>query len=286
MDRARETAPNTETAPSTATTHAARDHARAMAGTMVGTMATMPPSAAEPLPDGVAAGDMLWDEVVAGGGYTSVLLPRGARLRLVDLEGDACAGALLHRSDRPAERLNVADTVKIQWQAYLRAGQLLLSDMGRVLAAIVTDTSATHDTFCGTTNRAATTSRYGDGAIDGRSPSGRDLFALALAKHGLERRDVAPNVNFFKGVRVGPGGELQLQPRTPAPSTVVLRAELALLATIVNVAHPLDDRAHHTVTPLRVSAWRGEPAPPDDPIRNASPEGLRAYLNTEVEALR
>lgn len=268
----------------TATTHAARDHARSMAGTVVTTMPTLPPSSASPLPDGVAAGSMLWEEVVAGGGYTSVLLPRGARLRVVDLEGDACAGLLVHRADRPTERLCIADTVKVQWQAYLSVGQLLLSDMGRALAAIVEDTSTGHDTFCGTTNRAANEARYGDGALDGPSPNGRDLFALALAKHGLGRRDVAPNVNLFAPVRVGAAGELELRAGGPAGATVVLRAELPLLATIVNVPHPLDDRPDYTVTPLGVTAWTGEPAAEDDPARTGSPEALRAYLNTEAAA--
>jgi hypothetical protein len=30
-----------------------------------------------------------------------------------------------------------------------------------------------------------------------------------------------------------------------------------------------------------VTAWRGAVAAPDDAARNASPEGLRAFLNTE-----
>ena len=37
----------------------------------------------------------------------------------------------------------------------------------------------------------------------------------------------------------------------------------------------------NTVTPVRATAWRGAPAAPDDPIRNATPEGLRAFLNVE-----
>jgi len=35
------------------------------------------------------------------------------------------------------------------------------------------------------------------------------------------------------------------------------------------------------VTPVRVSAWRGPTAPPDDPIRTASPESQRAFENTD-----
>jgi hypothetical protein len=35
------------------------------------------------------------------------------------------------------------------------------------------------------------------------------------------------------------------------------------------------------VTPARASAWRGPVTPPEDPVRTATPEGLRAFLNTE-----
>lgn len=270
--------------PGTATTHAARDHARAMHGNRVDTMPTVPPSTTPDLPPGVAAPDMRWEETVAGGGYTSLLLTRGSRVRLVDLDGDCCAGVLLHRADNTAERLNVADTVKVQWQAYLGAGQLLLSDMGRSLATILTDTSGRHDALCGTTNLAANEARYGDGAIDGPTPNGRDLFALALAKHGLSRRDVAPNVNLFRGVRVGDDGSLVLAPPSAPGSEVVLRCDLDVLVTIVNVPHPIDDRPAYTAGRLRVTAWHGDPAAADDAARTATPEAERAHHNTDLAA--
>lgn len=265
----------------TSTTTGARAHARAMGGTVVEAMPTMPPTAATGLPDGVAPSDVVWDEVVPGGGYSTKVLDRGSRLRLTDLRGDACAGVLLHRADRPEERLNVADTTKVQWQAYLGTGMLLLSDMGRVLAAIVADTSGRHDALCGTSNRAGNERRYGDGAPDGPAPNGRDLFAVALAKHGLGRVDVAPNLNFFKPVRVGPEGELVFDASAVAGAYVELRCEQRVLVTIVVVPHPLDPRSEYTVTPLRVTAWRGAPAGPDDALRLATPEAERAYLNTD-----
>lgn len=270
----------------TSTTRGARDHARSLAGTVVGAMPTVPPTAAVDLPGGVDRRDLLWDEVVAGGGYTAATLPRGAHLQLTDLDGRACAGVLLHRADRPSERLNVADTVKVQWQAYLGQGQLLLSGMGRVLAAVVTDTSGRHDTFCATSNRRTNEHRYGDGAPDGPTPNGRDHFGVALAKHGLARRDIAPNVNFFAGVTVDPDGTLRLDATARPGAVVVLRLELAVLVSIVNVAHPLDPGPAYTTGPLRVTAWRGEPAAPDDPLRTVTPESERAYLNTDMEAAR
>lgn len=270
----------------TATTAGARDHARAQAGTVVEAMPTVPPARARDLPAGVDPASVLGDEVVAAGGYAAAALPRGARLRLTDLHGDACAGLLLHRADRPAERLNVADTVKVQWQAYLGPGSLLLSGQGRVLASLVEDTSGRHDALCGTTTRAANERRYGDGAPDGPHPNGRDHFGVALAKLGLSRRDIAPNVTLFKGARVEPDGALRFDGE-PRPGThVTLRCELPLLVTVVNVPHPVDPRPTYTVTPLRLTAWTGDPAREDDPARAATPEATRAYQATEQEAAR
>ena len=270
----------------TATPLGAREHARSMAGTVVEAMPTMPASSASDLPAGVGPTSVVWDEVVAPGGYAAAALPRGARLRLTDVRGDACAGLLLHRADRPSERLNVADTVKVQWQAYLGPGSLLLSDMGRVLASIVQDTSARHDTFCGTSTRRANERRYGDGAPDGPCPNGRDHFGVALAKFGLTRRDIAPNVNLFKGAPVAADGTVAFD-GDPVPGTwVELRCELPLLVTVVNVPHPVDPRPAYTVTSLRLTAWRDEPAGADDPVRTATPEATRAYLATEQEAAR
>ncbi|MFE4651090.1 DUF1989 domain-containing protein, partial [Streptomyces sp. NPDC056707] len=116
----------------TATTHGARDHARAQHGTRTETMPVVPAS------DWPAAvpGTPVWAETVAGGNYTHRVLARGTELRLTDLAGDACAHLLLYVDGRPWERLNTADTVKVQWNAYLGADRLLLSDQGRVLASV------------------------------------------------------------------------------------------------------------------------------------------------------
>src|SRR5262249_48848745 len=132
------------TMPDTSTPLKARDHARAQAGTIAETMPTIPASAAKDLPSGVKPADVLWDETIPGGGYCWRVLPRGARLRLLNLKGDACANVLIYNADRPIERLNVADTIKVQWNGYLGKGNLLLSDMGRVLMSILEDSCGKH----------------------------------------------------------------------------------------------------------------------------------------------
>lgn len=260
---------------------AARDHARAQGGTKVEAMPVLPPVAPD-RPTGVAAGDLLWEEVVAAGGYATRRLSRGARLRLVDLRGDACASLMIFNAEMPMERLNVADTVKVQWNAYLGEGKLLLSDMGRVLMSILEDDAETHDAFCGTSNAATNAARYGEGRNSGAYPNGRDRLLLGAAKHGLQRRDVHPCINLFKGTRIEEDGAITplVGPYDPG-RTVVLRAEMDVIVVIANCPHVLDPRDSWTVTPLRLTAWRGPVTPVDDPIRNATPEGLRAFLNVE-----
>jgi urea carboxylase-associated protein 2 len=260
---------------------AARDHARAMAGTVVEAMPLVPPVAGD-LPVDIAIEDLLWEETVAPGGYATRRLARGSRLRLIDLDGDACASVLIYNAEMPSERLNVADTVKVQWNAYLGAGKLLLSDMGRVLMSILTDEAGTHDTFCGTSNAATNQVKYGEGRNSGAFPNGRDRLLLGSAKHGLQRRDVHPCINLFKGARIEADGTITpLVGPYKAGREMVLRAEMDVIVVIANCPHVLDPRGTYAVTPLRVSAWRGAITPETDPIRNATPEGLRAFLNVE-----
>ena len=264
----------------TATTLGARQHARAQEGTVVDAMPTVPASRWPDPPDGVAAADLTWATVVAGGGYAHRSLARGTHVRLRDLTGDACAHVLLLRADEPWERLNPADTTKVAWQVYTAPGQLLLSDAGRVLATVVEDTSGHHDALFGTTTRARNEARYGDGSAQGPSPAGRELLALAAAKHGLGRRDVGPTVSFFSGVTVGPDGAPRWTGSAGPGAHVTLRAEAPLLLLVANTAHPLDPREAFTCSPLEVLAWRGEPTGPGDPLWTAAPEGRRAFENT------
>jgi urea carboxylase-associated protein 2 len=265
---------------STATTAGAREHARAQAGATAEAMPVLPASRWATPPAGVGPERLTWAETVAGGGYTAKVLSRGSTLRLTDLAGDACAHVLLFNADAPWERLNVADTVKVLWQAYLGPGHLLLSDQGRVLASMVADSSGLHDALTGTSTRLANERRYGDGSAEGPTPAGRELFVPAAAKHGLERRDLGPSVSFFKGVRAETDGTLTWMGSAGPGGAVELRAELPVVVLLANVPHPLDPRPAYTCSTLEVLAWRGEPTGPADPLWSASPERERAFQNT------
>ncbi|MHC9293129.1 urea amidolyase associated protein UAAP1 [Mycobacterium sp. LTG2003] len=267
----------------TSTTAGAREHARAQATTITDSMPVVPASSWPSPPDGIAAENLTWAETVPGGRYTSKVLARGTRLRLRDLQGTACAHLMLWRADASWERLNVADTVKVPWQAYLSSGHPLLSDQGRVLATIAADTSSHHDAVCGTTTLSGNITKYGAGSPESASPAGRELLALAALKNGLTRRDVAPSVSFFHGVRVQPDGELVSTGSAGAGKAVELILHLPVIVAIANTAHPLDPAPAFDVGSLEVLAWSA----PEDlaeigaHIAERDPEYQRAYLNSE-----
>jgi hypothetical protein len=203
---------------------------------------------------------LTWAESIPADGYSTKVLGRGSRLRLADPEGGACAHLLLFRAEAPWERLNVADTMKVPWQAYLGTSHPLLSDQGRLLATVVADSSGSHDTLCGP------------------GQTGRALMLLGALKHGLDVRDIAPSVSFFSGVRVGADGALSFTGNAGAGTAVDLLIHLPVVALLVNAAHPLDPAPR--VTGLDVLAWRAgdELATPI----NDDPEYLRALFNTEA----
>ena len=152
----------------TDTVHTARADARAQGGKVADAMPYLPASSTPFPPPGVSPDTLTWAETVAGGSYTHKVVARGTRIRLEDVAGQACAHVLLYNALEPWERLNVADTVKIGWQAYLTTGHPLLSGDGRVLATIVADDSGRHDALCGTSTAAANRAKYGDSAPTGR----------------------------------------------------------------------------------------------------------------------
>jgi hypothetical protein len=232
-------------------------------------------------PPGVDPALLVWAETVAPGGYAHKVLAPGTIVRLSDLEADACAHLVLFRADQPWERLNVADTVKVQWQAYTTSGQVLLSDQGRVLATVLSDSSGCHDAVCGTSTLLHNTERYGEGSPESGSPAGRELFVVAAAKRGLEPRDLPPSISFFKGVRIEPtSGRLRWVGGCGTPAAIEIKAELPLVVLLANTTHPLDPAPVWHASTLGIMGWSGAPTGPDDPVWSSTPERERAFLNT------
>lgn len=226
------------------------------------------------------------DETLRGGAMRSFLLRRGTLLRLTDLEGGANVAALFFNAAAPLERYNMPDTLKAQHTAFLTRGFVLYSDMGRILASVVADTCGWHDTLGGVTTARSTEAQYGPSSYqrdrnDFRR-NGRDNFLIELAKHGLGKRDLSANVNFFSKVTVEEDGGMHFQAgNSRAGAAVDLRAEMDVLVVLSNTPHPFDSSHAYAPPPVRLQAVPTAPPGPDDFCRNFRPENVRGFENTE-----
>jgi urea carboxylase-associated protein 2 len=226
-----------------------------------------PPAIPSPGPLPPAA--VVLRESIPPGWYWTGRLKRGEALRIANPGGAAGVAALFWNADDPTERYNPADTMKVQWTARVRAGLVLLSDMGRALASVIADSDGVHDNLIGA----------GQPAESGRNS--RENFVLAAAKHGLDARDVGPCISFFAGVRVADGGALAWDPAAArAGAAIDLRAEMNLLVALSNCAHPLAPAGAPQAS-VDVAIWQPPAAAADDPCRTAGPEAARAFENTE-----
>jgi urea carboxylase-associated protein 2 len=232
---------------------------------------------------------LLLREVLRGGQAWSRRLLRHQVLRLTDLEGRACVSAMLYNAREPLERYNMPDTLKAQYTAFLTAGRALYSDMGRVLLSLTADTCGWHDTIAGCGDAAALRERFGEGRYQELRNdfyrNARDNFVVELSKHGLGKRDLQSNVNFFVRVSVDGSGAMKWVPgNTKVGAAVELRAEMDTLVVLSNTHHPLDPATVYGPPPVELAIWRGEPATADDACRNSRPENGRGFALTEAYA--
>jgi urea carboxylase-associated protein 2 len=216
-------------------------------------------------------------ETVPAGWYETVRLRRGEALRIVDLTGRSSVSLIGWCRHDTTERLNCADTAKVQWSATLSRGRVILTDMGRVFLSLVEDTSGAHDLLVGGSTAASAGAVHGAGARNSQ-----DNFLAAAAKLGLGLRDIPPCVTFFAPVSVDPDGRFLWNGAAKRPGDFVdLRAESDLVLVASNCPHPLDPARPAANGPVELVRHRALPAAPDDPCRTISPEIARAFAFTD-----
>ena len=235
---------------------------------------------------------MLYEKTLTGAGMWSGVISRGKRLRMTDLEGGANVSMLLYNALERNERYNMPDTLKGQHIFYLRAPYCLHSDMGRLLASITADTVGWHDTVCGHSDAARVLAKYGEHnyqqARNDWYRNGRDCFLIELAKWGLGKKDLVPNLNWFSKVVADEAGKLSFVPgHSKAGDVVELRFEIDTLVVLNTCQHPFDPDPVYQPHPVRLEVLAGEAPDLDDPSFVVRPENLRAWENNETyHALR
>lgn len=201
------------------------------------------------------------------GWYAAIRLPRGTFLHITNPSGTPGVSAFAWNEDDVSERFNVGDTTKLQWTTNLTTGRVLFSDMGRVMASIITDSGAGHDCLIGPNSPAQTSGR-----------NGRDNLRSAAMKFGLSRRDVSSAISLFSPVAVDKNGILSWRGNPPAGAAIELRAEMNLLVALSNTPHALSP-AQEACASISYTAFHGLPSDQADLCRNFTAESARGFSN-------
>jgi uncharacterized protein len=224
----------------------------------------------------IPAEAVLHRETIPGGWYWTTALKAGEALRVALDHGPSSVALVAWSRADTTERLNYADTVKVQWTAALAKGRVLFSDMGRVMLSLVEDSCGAHDALAGGSTAGSNAARYPGGP----HRNTRDNLVLAALKCGLDRRDIPACLTLFAPVVVGAEGRLGWNAAGRAAGDYVdLRAEMDLIVALSNCPHPLDPAPAYAPNPVTVTRFRMPAPAADDLCRTATIEAVRGFEN-------
>ncbi len=180
---------------------------------------------------------ILSDTLVPAREPYSTVLKTGQIMRIVDLKSQQAVDALFYNAHDASERYSAQDTLAAQVRAGgrydLSTGSVLLSNELRPLVKIVADTCGFHDTCAGACSCESNTVRFGHETRFMHAC--RENFLVLAVKHGMSKRDLVSNVNFFMNVPIRPNGELTVDDGVSEPGGYV---ELeALMDTLVFISN-------------------------------------------------
>jgi urea carboxylase-associated protein 1 len=186
-------------------------------------------------------------------------LQKGQHFRIVDLGGNQAVDTLFYSAHDYSDRYSAQDTIQNQRNIYLTTGTKLISTAGTVLLTIVADTCGRHDTLGGACANESNMVRYG---IERRHMHAcRSSFLKAVMEwdHGMSKRDITSNINFFMNVPVTPEGRLTFADGISEPGKYVeMLAETDVLALISNCPQLNNPCNAYNPTPVEVLIWAAE----------------------------
>ncbi|MFL5016515.1 MAG: urea amidolyase associated protein UAAP2 [Rhizobium sp.] len=187
----------------------------------------------------------------------SGIVRKGQTIRIEDSCGQQAIDTLFYRADDFAERYSNQDTMRAQGGAYIGTGTKIISNEGNVMLVMTADSCGRHDTSAGACSCESNTVRFGHGTK--YLHACRDNFVLEVTKHGMSKRDIVPNINFFMNVPIKPNGEMTIVDGISAPGDYVeLVADMDVLCVISNCPQINNPCNGFDPTPIRVQIWDGE----------------------------
>lgn len=226
------------------------------------------------------------NEILPSSVKWSKIIKRGQTIQLKALDENASLSAMFYNASNVYERFNSADTVKIQWNAFLNKNKVLFSEMGRVLFAITQDsTDGLFDTLGGISNPRIIKENFKENATyescrNAYYKSDRENFLIELGKYGMGKKDMIPALNLFRKVDVKEGYKLELNPRCAKKSDVIeLTALMDVLLILSNTPHSMDKTGVYNPSDIEISIFESVSFKDEDYI-DFSDEAKRGFINT------
>ena len=163
----------------------------------------------------------------------SGIIRKGQTLRIEDSYGQQAIDTLFYNADDHGERYSSQDTLRAQGAAYVTTGTAIMSNLGRVMLRVTADSAGRHDTSAGCCSCESNTVRFGHNTRFQHAC--RENFIIELARHGMTKRDIVPNLNFFMNVPISPNGAMTVDDGISSPGDhLELVAEMDVLCVISN----------------------------------------------------
>ena len=191
-------------------------------------------------------------EVVPAKSSWSGIIKKGQRLKITDLEGQQAVDFLCYNNNDRSDRYSATNTVKVQGNVYVGLGSILFSDSGTPLLEVVEDTIGRHDTVYGCCSNPNNMLRYGVETTE----SCYTNFEAELAKLGMGKNAIVPNVNWFMSVQVLEDGSAGVDNVVLQPNSyVTLLAKTDTLAVLSNCPQMHNPCNGYNPTPVKVEIF-------------------------------
>ena len=225
----------------------------------------------------------LWTEVLPGGHHWSGRIQKGAVLRFQALSAHANVSLFCVNAADKLERFNMPDSLKGQHTAYLSVGHVLYSDLGRVMASIVTDEHGWNDVLCGASRAEQIAAQYGQqnfqAARNAMYQSGVDGLLVEMAKSSLGKTDLSATLNLFSKVAPNDAGELSYVTADNTDQVIELRFEMDCLVFLSAAPHALDQNPCYQPADIQLSLFKANPLNEHDICRDSCAQNQRAFQN-------
>ena len=187
----------------------------------------------------------------------SAVIRKGQTLRISDSHGQQAVDTLFYCVDDFGERYSGQDTLRAQGSAYVGLGTRIMSNEGRVMLRVTADSCGLHDTSAGACSCESNTVRFGHQTR--YQHACRENFVLEGAKHGLSKRDIVPNLNFFMNVPIDTVGNFTVVDGVSKPGDAIeMVAEMDVLCLISNCPQINNPCNGFFPTPVQVTIFEPE----------------------------